>query len=146
MCWPSTKQPTPTQTFSWLMEGYTKTKYDMTPTNAKRFIKSPYSIPRAIPIDSDGWCRLPTASVLGNKLDKPRSDQAHVVSEGHTLCRKKENYNTEVHDRGGLELVKLAREPASSHPKPFASLGNDPRILFVRRSLLAVVGKNQTVV
>ena len=30
--------------------------------------------------------------------------------------------NTEVHGGGGLELVKPAREPASSRPKPCASL------------------------
>ena len=33
-----------------------------------------------------------------------------------------ENLNTEVHGGGGLELVKPAREPASSRPKLFASL------------------------
>ena len=30
--------------------------------------------------------------------------------------------NTEVHGGGGLKLAKPAREPASSHPKPCASL------------------------
>ena len=36
--------------------------------------------------------------------------------------RNKENRNTEVHGGGGLELVKPAREPASSRPKPCAFL------------------------
>ena len=43
------------------------------------------------------------------------------VSQGHTLYRNKEKGNTEVHGGGGLELVKTAREPASSRPKPCAS-------------------------
>ena len=42
---------------------------------SKRFIKPPYSIlSRATSIDSD-CCRLPTTSVLSNKLDKLRSNQ-----------------------------------------------------------------------
>ena len=44
------------------------------------------------------------------------------VSQGHTSSKNKEKLNTEVHGGGGLELVKLAREPASSRPKPCASL------------------------
>ena len=38
------------------------------------------------------------------------------------MYRNKENRNTEVHGGGGLELVKPAREPASSRPKPYAFL------------------------
>ena len=38
------------------------------------------------------------------------------------MYRNKENRNTEVHGGGGLELVKPAREPASSRPKPCAFL------------------------
>ena len=34
----------------------------------------------------------------------------------------KESCSTEVHGRGGVELVKPARELASSHPKPCATL------------------------
>ena len=41
--------------------------------------------------------------------------------------------------------MKPAREPASSRPKPCASLKNAPRILPVRRSLLALVARKQTV-
>ena len=42
---------------------------------SKRFIKPPYSISsRATSIDSD-CCRLPTTSVLSNKLNKIRSNQ-----------------------------------------------------------------------
>ena len=51
-------------------------------------------------------------------------DQQVQVSQGHTLYRNKKNWNTEVHGGGGLELVKPAREPASSRPKPSASLKN----------------------
>ena len=92
----------------------------------KRFwiIKPPYSISRAASIDSD-CCRLPTTSVLSNKSDKyvPTSfDQQFQVSQGHTSYKSKENWNNEVHGGGGLELVKPAREPASSRPKPCASL------------------------
>ena len=38
------------------------------------------------------------------------------------MYRNKEIRNTEVHGGGGLELVKPAREPASSRPKPCAFL------------------------
>ena len=44
-------------------------------------------------------------------------DQQVQVSQGHTSFK-----NKEVHGGGGLELVKPAREPASSRPKPRASL------------------------
>ena len=44
---------------------------------------------------------------------------------------------------GALELMKPAREPASSRPKPCASLRNATRILSVRRCLLALVGENR---
>ena len=53
---------------------------------------------------------------------------------------------TEVHGGGGLEPVTLAREPASSHPKPCASLEKASRPLPARRSWLALVGRKQTVV
>ena len=49
-------------------------------------------------------------------------DQQVQVSQDHTLYRNNKNWNTEVHSGGGLELVKPAREPASSRPKPCASL------------------------
>ena len=49
-------------------------------------------------------------------------DQQVQISQGHTSYKGKENGNTEVHGGEGLELVKLAREPASSRPKPCASL------------------------
>ena len=75
-------------------------------------------------MDSD-CCRLPTTSVLSNKSDKyvPTSfDQQFLVSQGHISYKNKENSNTKAHGGGGLELVKPAREPASSCPKPCASL------------------------
>ena len=65
-------------------------------------------------------------------------DQPAQVSRGLAEIRK----TSEVHGGGGLELMKPAREPASSRSKPSASLGNAPRILPVRRFLLALVGKN----
>ena len=98
------------------------------PIISKWFIKPPHSISRATSIDSD-CCRLPTTSVLSNKIGNTvlRSNQflstSQVqVSQGHTSYRNKENWNTEVHGGGGLELVKPAREPASSRPKPCAPL------------------------
>ena len=42
------------------------------------------------------------------------------VSRGHKSCRNKKKMIYEVHGGGGLELVKPAREPASSRPKPCA--------------------------
>ena len=54
---------------------------------------------------------------------------------------------TEVHGGGDLgQLVKPAREPGPSRPKPCAPLKNAPRILTVRCSLLALVERKQTVV
>ena len=92
---------------------------------SKRFIKPPYSISRAISIDSE-CCRLPTTSVLSKKPEKLRSNRfwstSPSFSRPHILYRNKENWNTEVHGGGGLELVKPAREPASSRPKPCAFL------------------------
>ena len=91
---------------------------------SKRFIKTPYSMSRAASNDSD-CCRLPTTSALSNKEDKlPSSqfDQQVQVPQGHTSYKNKKKWNTEVHGGGCLELVKSAREPASSRPKPCASL------------------------
>ena len=70
--------------------------------------------------------------------------QQAQVSQGQTSCRNKGKY-TEVHGDGGLELVELAREQVSSHPTPLASLKNDPGILPVHRTLLALEGRNHTV-
>ena len=116
---------------------------------SKRFIKPPYSISRETSIDSD-CCRLyprPAFSAKRRTNHAPISfDKQAQVSQGHTSCRKKESWNTEVHGGGGVELVKPAREPASSLPKPCASLKNAPPILPVRCSLLALVGRKQTVV
>ena len=44
------------------------------------------------------------------------------VSQGRTSYKKNENYNTRIHGGGGLQLVKPAHEPASSHSKIWASL------------------------
>ena len=49
-------------------------------------------------------------------------DQQVQVSQGHTFTEIRKKLNTEVHGGGGLELVKPAREPASTPPKPCASL------------------------
>ena len=51
-----------------------------------------------------------------------------------------------THRVGGLELVKPARKLVSSRPKPCVSLKNAPEILPLFRSLLALVGRNPTVV
>ena len=73
-------------------------------------------------------------------------DQQAQVSQGNTSCINKENWNTEVHGGGDLDLVKSAREQASRRPKPCASLKNVPRISHVGRSLLALVGRKQNMV
>ena len=46
----------------------------MAPTNVKTVHQTSYCISRETTIDSD-CCRLPKASVLGNKADKLRSNQ-----------------------------------------------------------------------
>ena len=121
----------------------------MAPINAKRFVKPPYSISRATSIDSE-CCRptqRPTFSATKRTNHAPISfDQQARVSQGHTLYRNKKSCSTEVHDGGGLELVKLACEPTSSRPKPCASLKNAPGISPVPRSFLALVGRNPAVV
>ena len=83
-----------------------------------------HDMSRATSIDSE-CCRLPTTSVLSKKTENyaPTSvDQQLQVSQGYTSYRNKKNRNTEVHGGEGLELAKSAREPASSGPKPCASL------------------------
>ena len=72
--------------------------------------------------------------------------QQAQVFQGPTSCRSKKKCSTEVHGGGGLEPAKLTRDPASTRPKPCVSLKNAPRILPVRRSLLAFIGRKQTVV
>ena len=47
---------------------------------------------------------------------------ADLQAMAPTNIKQKKNWNTEVHGGGGLELVKPARESASSRPKPCASL------------------------
>ena len=62
---------------------------------SKQFIKHPYSISRATPIDSD-CCRLPTASVLGNKTDT--YIYIYIINKPKFL---KATYHTEI----GLQLI-----------------------------------------
>ena len=80
------------------------------------------------------------------KHDLISFSQQAQVSQGDTSFRTKENWNTAVYCGGGLELGRPERKPASSRPEPCASLINAPRILPVRRSFLALVGRKQTVV
>ena len=89
----------------------------------------------------------PAFSVTNRTNYAPTSfDQQVPVSQGHTSYKNKENWNTEVHGSGGLELVKPAHEPASSRPKPCASL-KKPHESFARSPLLvALVGRQMTVV
>ena len=82
----------------------------------------PYSISRATSIDSD-CCRLPTTSVLSNKLDKLRFNQFWSTNPSFSrphIVPKEGIWNIEVHGCGSLGLVEPAREPASSRPKPWA--------------------------
>ena len=91
---------------------------------SKRFIKPPYSI-REQPRSTRNVVAYPRPAFSAKKRKNyaPTSFDQQVVqvSQGHTFCTE-ENRNTEVHGGGGLELVKPAREPASSRPKPCAFL------------------------
>ena len=82
----------------------------------------------------------PAFSATKRKNHAPISfDEQAQVSQGHTRHHAEiKKLNTGVHG-GALGLVKLAREPASSHPKLCTSLKNAPRILLVRRFSLALV-------
>ena len=97
----------------------------MAPTNLKRLIKPPYSIYREQPRSTRIVVAYPRPAFSATNRTNylPTSfDQQVQVSQGHTSYKNKENRNTEVHGGGGLELVKPAREPASSRPKPCAPL------------------------
>ena len=118
--------------FSSYSEGYTKTscaplyKQWHRPIS-KRFTKPPFSI-----LSTRIAVAYPRPGLSATKrtYHAPISlDQEAQVSQGHTSCRNKNKCNIEVHGGGGLELVKLARESASSLPKPCASLKNAPDIL-----------------
>ena len=72
-----------------------------------------------------------------------------VVPSGCCLCRSPwTNWCASLfpHPLGGLELVKLARDPASNRPKPSGSLENASKMLPVHRFLLAIVRRKQAVV
>ena len=74
-------------------------------------------------------------SVLINKLKFLKAAHRTEISK----------INTEVHGSGGLELVKPARERASSRPKPCESLKSPTNL--VRSPLpVTLVGRKQTVV
>ena len=93
---------------------------------SKRFIKPPYSI-REQPRSTRNVVAYPRPAFSAKKRKNyaPTSFDQQVspsFSRPHILYRNKENRNTEVHGGGGLELVKPAREPASSRPKPCAFL------------------------
>ena len=115
----------------------------MTPTNIKTVDQtSLFHIER----DLD---RLGLLSPTHGQRSKQWSGQItlqRVLINKLMSCRNKENCSSVAHGGGGLELVKLVREAASSRRKPCASLKNAPGILPVRRSLLALVGRKQTVV
>ena len=66
-------------------------------------------------------------------------DESVQVSQGHTLYKNKEHWHTEVNGGGGMELVNLAREPASSRPKSSTNLVCSPL-------LVALEGRKGTVV
>ena len=70
-------------------------------------------------------------------------DQQAQAYQGHPSDTNKKKCNTEVHGGGGLELGKPARKPASSRPKPCASLRKAPLIMPVRRFLFTLGGRKQ---
>ena len=114
---------------------------------SKRFIKSPYSISRATSIDSD-CCRLTTASDLRNKADKSPSNQFWSTSPSFfKATRHAEIRKFEIPTSMVVEALSWRSWRASERPeKPCVSLTNALRILPVRRFLLALVGRKQTVV
>ena len=57
--------------------------------------------------------------------------------------QKIEKLESKIHGGEGFELMKPARKPASSRPKPCASLETTPRIMPVRRFLLVRVRKKR---
>ena len=121
----------------------------MVPTNVKTFHQNLFTPYREYPRST--WIAVtyprPAFSVTKRANHAPISfDQQAQVFQGHTSCRNEGKENTDVGGGGDLRLVKPAREPASSRPKSRASLKNAPRVLPVRRSLLALVGRKQTVV
>ena len=64
-----------------------------------------------------------------------------------TSCVNMKRCSTEVNGGGGLdELVKLAREPVPTSPKPCVSLKTARRIVPVRRSLMPPLGRKPAVV
>ena len=88
----------------------------------------------------------PAFSATKRTIHAPTSfDRYALVSQGHTsYTNNSENCSTEVHGRGGgLEPAEPARKPTFSRPKPFTSPKNTPRILPVRRYLLALVGRKR---
>ena len=91
----------------------------------KRFIKPPYSISRVTSIDSDCCCLRPAFSatkrinyvpISFGLTRSPSFSRPHIVQKQGKLKYRGPSCG------GCLELVKPAREPASSRPKPCASL------------------------
>ena len=100
------------------------------------------SISRAVPIDSN--CRLPTAIALSSKANE--SDPKAKVSQGHVMQKIRK---VVIPRSMAVETLSRWSWRASQHPavqSPEVSLKNVPRILPVRRSLLALVRKKKTVV
>ena len=88
----------------------------------------------------------PAFSATKRRNHAPTSfDQQVQISQGRVMQQNKKNCSTEFHGGGGLELVKPVREPASIRLKPCPSLKNAAEILPARGSLLALLGKKQTV-
>ena len=89
---------------------------------SKRFIKPPYSI-REQPRSTRNVVAYPRPAFSAKKRKNyaPTSfDQQVQVSQGHTFCT--EIRKIEIPRSMVVELVKPAREPASSRPKPCAFL------------------------
>ena len=103
-----------------------------------------YSRSSATPIDSD-CCHLPTVSAFSNQADTSLSNSFRSRIRRFLRSRhaEKKRKCTEVRRDGGLELVKPAREQVYTGSKLKAPLENAPRILPVRRSLLALAGRKQ---
>ena len=115
---------------------------------SKRSIKRPYSISRATSIDTN-CCRSPTASVFSNKADK--SLQSVMINKSKFLkaTRHAGIKNIEIPRPMVVEALGRRSRRASQHPvvqNPVCIPENTPRMFPVRPSLLALVGRKQTVV
>ena len=97
----------------------------MAPTNIKTVHQTPFTPYREQPRSTRivvAYPRPAFSATNRTNAFQPVLINNFQVSQVHTSYKNKEKCNTDVHGGGSLELVKPARESASSRPKPCASL------------------------